>query len=81
VIGAQNMLKSLLIGMLEPNENICMAENSFDFTARLALSEEIKTLPWQAVWNHYLEENQILPVNDFLKLLKEYETTVQFKRQ
>jgi L-rhamnose isomerase len=80
VIGAQNMLKSLLIGMLEPVKEVCDAENSFDFTARLALSEDIKTLPWGAVWEEYLERNQILPINDFLKLLKEYEQDVQFKR-
>ncbi len=80
VIGAQNMLKSLLIGMLEPVKDVCDAENSFDFTARLALSEDIKTLPWGAVWEEYLERNQILPINDFLKLLKEYEQDVQFKR-
>ena len=80
VIGAQNMLKSLLIGMLEPVKDVCDAENSFDFTARLALSEEIKTLPWGAVWEEYLERNQILPISDFLKLLKEYEQNVQFKR-
>ena len=80
VIGSQNMLKSLLIGMLEPVKEVCDAENSFDFTARLALSEDIKTLPWGAVWEEYLERNQILPINDFLKLLKEYEQDVQFKR-
>ena len=80
VIGSQNMLKSLLIGLLEPSKQICDAENNFDFTARLALEENIKTLPWQLVWQEYLDRNNIVSTADFLKQLKDYEKEVQFKR-
>ena len=50
----RNMLKSLLIALLEPTARSCVRSNSeFDYTQRLALAEELKTLPWAAVWNYY----------------------------
>ena len=55
VIGVRNMLKALLKGMLEPIGQLRAAEASGDYTARLALLEEAKTLPFGAVWDYYCE--------------------------
>jgi len=52
-IGARNMRKALLIALLEPYAKLREAELAFDFTRRLALLEELKTMPWQAVWEEY----------------------------
>ncbi|MCL1844233.1 MAG: L-rhamnose isomerase [Defluviitaleaceae bacterium] len=54
-IGARNMRKALLIALLEPYRLLQKAEQRFDFTKRLILMEELKTLPWQAVWDEYCE--------------------------
>ncbi len=43
-IGARNMLKALLEALLEPIDRLRAAEAAGDYTARLALSEEMKTL-------------------------------------
>ncbi|HBH66490.1 MAG TPA: L-rhamnose isomerase, partial [Erwinia persicina] len=50
VIGTRNAKKALLRALLEPVDTLKALENDGDYTARLALLEEQKSLPWQAVW-------------------------------
>jgi L-rhamnose isomerase len=57
-IGARNMRKALLIALLEPFELLQKAEAKFDFTTRLRVSEELKTMPWAAVWDEYCERKE-----------------------
>ena len=52
-IGMRNMRKALLIALLEPFNKLQEAEFAFDFTKRLAMLEELKSLPWAAVWEEY----------------------------
>jgi L-rhamnose isomerase len=52
LIGARNMLRALLIALLEP-PTTKTAEAAGDLTARLALQEEAKSLPFGAVWDFY----------------------------
>ncbi len=54
-IGTRNMLKALLKALLEPADTLRQLEATGDFTSRLALLEEIKTLPFGAVWDRYCE--------------------------
>ena len=54
-IGMRNMRKALLIALLEPFKKLKDAELAFNFTKRLTMLEELKTLPWQAVWEEYCE--------------------------
>src|SRR5206468_12048477 len=58
VIGARNMLRALLIGLLEPPA-IRAAELAGDHTTRLALQEEAKSLPLGAVWDFYCERKGV----------------------
>jgi L-rhamnose isomerase len=53
VIGARCMLKALLRALLEPIATLRRAEAEGDLTARLALLEELKTLPFGAVWDEH----------------------------
>jgi L-rhamnose isomerase len=53
VIGTRCMLKALLIALLEPIGLLRDRETAGDFTGRLALLEELKTLPFGAVWDYY----------------------------
>ena len=53
VIGTRNMLKSLLAALLEPIAKLRAVEAAGDYTSRLALQEEFKTLPFGAVWDYY----------------------------
>ena len=53
VIGMRNLLKALLIALLEPTGTLRLAESGMDYTRRLALLEELKGQPWAAVWDYY----------------------------
>ena len=78
-IGTRNMIRALLIALLEPPA-IKTAEADGDFTSRLALQEEAKTLPIGAIWDYYCESKGT-PVGDaWLSEMRRYERTVLSKR-
>ncbi|HTB84510.1 MAG TPA: L-rhamnose isomerase [Candidatus Sulfotelmatobacter sp.] len=78
-IGTRNMLRALLIALLE-SPLIRSAEAAGDFTTRLALQEEAKALPFGAVWDAYCEQ-QGVPVGDaWLTEVKSYEKNVLSRR-
>src|SRR5205085_4865022 len=52
LIGARNLLRALLVALLEPPA-IRAAQHSGDATARLALQEEARSLPFGIVWDYY----------------------------
>jgi len=55
VIGTRSMLKSLLLALLEPSAKLRAAEVAGDFTQRLALLEELKNMPFGAVWDYHCQ--------------------------
>ena len=57
VIGTRNMQKALLQALLRPWDRLRLAENRLDFTARLTLTEELKDLPYGAVWAEFCARN------------------------
>jgi L-rhamnose isomerase len=79
-IGTRNMLRALLIALLEPPA-IKAAEAVGDFTSRLAWQEEAKTLPFGAVWDYYCENKGVPAGEKWLAEVKHYEKAVLSKRQ
>jgi L-rhamnose isomerase len=80
VIGARCMQKALLLALLEPAAVLRRLEAEGDTTARLALLEEIKTLPFGAVWDRYCCEEGVPAGRDWLVELKSYEREVLARR-
>lgn len=80
VIGARNMRKALLLALLEPRQALIGAENDFDFTARLALLEEEKSMPWAAVWDYYCFIQDKPCGADWLEAVRRYENEVLSRR-
>ena len=81
VIGTRAMQKALLYALLEPSDLLRDFEVQGDYTSRLALMEELKTLPFAAVFDMYCE-SQNIPVRDtWLSEVKAYEKNVLLKRQ
>ena len=78
-IGTRNTLKSLLIALLEPAA-LKEAEASGDLTTRLALMEELKGMPWGAVWDQYCEKQGVPSGTAWLAETKRYEAEVLSKR-
>ena len=80
VIGMRNMQKALLLALLEPTAMLKEYEVNFDFTSRLAMLEEIKTLPAGAVWDYFCEINNVPVGEAWLKEVRAYEKDVLHKR-
>jgi L-rhamnose isomerase len=55
-VGARSALKGLLFALLQPQETLVELEEKGKYFERLALSEEMKTMPFGAVWDHYCLE-------------------------
>ena len=55
-------------------------ERDGDFTARLALLEELKTLPFGAVWDQYCLEQEVPVGPAWLQEVKDYEKKVLSQR-
>jgi len=80
VIGTRNMLKSLLKALLEPTARLRDFEATGDYTSRLALQEEIKTMPFGAVWDAYCESTDVPRGQAWVDQVKKYEQDVLSKR-
>jgi L-rhamnose isomerase len=81
VIGARNMLRALTIAMLDPIDKLKQLELAGDYTSRLALMEEAKTLPFAAVWDYHCLK-QGAPVGEqWLAEVKKYERDVLSQRK
>jgi L-rhamnose isomerase len=72
-IGARNTLRALLVALLEPQEMLRNYELETDFSSRLALQEELKSMPFSAVWDYYCLERSVPVGMDFMHIIKEYE--------
>ena len=80
VIGMRNMQKALLNAALLPHAKLKALQDAGDFTSQLALSEELKTLPFGDVWEEYLSRQNILDGEGWMQKVKEYEKNVLAKR-
>jgi L-rhamnose isomerase len=79
-IGTRNMLRALLIALLEPVERLRAFEADGNFTSRLALQEELKTLPAGAVWDYYCESKNVPAGEAWMAEVKRYEKSVLSRR-
>ncbi len=80
VIGMRNMQKALCKAYLEPSEYLKRLEDEGDYTTRLALMEELKGYPWQAVFDYYCQINNVPIRDEWIKEIKKYEKDVLSKR-
>jgi L-rhamnose isomerase len=80
IIGARSALKALLVALLEPAVQLRALEAEGDFTGRLALLEEAKTLPAGAIWNEHCRRQNAPPGLEWLNEVRQYETSVLSKR-
>ncbi|GMV88864.1 MAG: L-rhamnose isomerase [Chthonomonas sp.] len=80
VIGTRAAKKCLLSALLEPTAKLREAEASGDFTARLALMEEAKNLPFGAVWEEFCSRSGVAPGPAWLDDVRRYERDVLSQR-
>jgi len=80
VIGTRNMIKALLEALLEATDRLRALEHEGDYTGRLALIEEAKTLPFGPVWEHYCSTSDVPASAAWLDEVRKYEAAVQALR-
>jgi L-rhamnose isomerase len=73
VVGTRNALRALLLALLEPIEQMRALEVSGDYTARLALLEELKGLPFGAVWDYHCLQQGVPVGLGYLAEIRTYE--------
>lgn len=78
--GTRATLKALLVALLEPTAQLQALEREGDYTARLAMLEELKTLPYGAVWDYYCLSKGVPAGPAWLGEVKQYEREVLSKR-
>ncbi len=80
-VGMRNAVKALLLALLEPTAKLRELEGIGDLSARLALLEEIKTLPFGGVWDEYCRRNDVPVGQAWLAEVKSYEKSVLSQRR
>ena len=80
VIGTRNAKKALLRALLEPVDQLKKLEIEGDYTARLALLEEQKSLPWQAVWEAWCLRHDVPAGASWLGDVRHYEQQILSQR-
>ena len=78
ITGVRNVKKALLFALLEPNAKMKALQEENDITSLMVLQEEMKTAPFGAVWNEYLNaENTSV---SYIDEVKKYEKEVLVNR-
>ena len=80
VIGSRATQKCLLQGLLEPIKVLREYEAKDQLFERLALLEESKSLPWNAVWDMFCLKNNVPVGESFIQEIEKYEAAVTSKR-
>jgi L-rhamnose isomerase len=79
-IGTRNTVRALLMALLEPIERMRELELAGDYTARLALLEELKGMPFGAVWDYYCLQQGVPVGMAYLDEIRAYEKRVLAQR-
>ncbi len=80
VVGARAAQKCMLRALLEPLAKLREYEAGGRGFQRLALLEEAKSLPWNAVWDMFCLRNGVPAGGDFIAEIEKYEADVTSKR-
>jgi L-rhamnose isomerase len=73
-IGARNVQRAALLALLEPAQQLRDVEQAGDYTTRLALLEELKGMPWAAVWDQFCLQHDVPIGMQYLNEIRQYET-------
>ncbi len=76
VIGVRNMQKALLRAFLLPQARLKEVEERLDYTGRLVLTEELRDLPYAAVWGEHCARADVPTGAHLLAQLETYQRAV-----
>ena len=76
VIGTRNAQKALLWALLQPHEDMKKMQDEADFTRRLMMMEEMKTMPFSDIWTEYCNRQGVPADSSWYDVVMEYEKNV-----
>jgi len=77
-VGMRNIQKALLMALLTPD--LTKLQNEDNWTELMVAQEELKTLPFGAVWNEYCSRCGVPADGQWFDSIKAYERDVLAKR-
>jgi len=80
VTGTRAAQKAFLIAMLEPTADLVKIEEAGQNFERLAMLEELKTMPFSAVWDYFCLQEGVATGMDYIAEIQKYEEEVLSKR-
>lgn len=80
VIGTRNAQKALLWALLQPNEKLKELQDTEQYTEKLMLMEEAKTLPFGDIWAEYCNREGVPADESWFAQVKEYEAKTLAER-
>ena len=80
VVGTRNAQKAHLYALLEPNEQLKSLQDSASFTEKMVRMEQMKTMPFGDIWEHYCELQGVPNDVDWFEEVRRYENDVLLKR-
>ena len=81
VVGIRSTQRAMLQALLEPTEKLRKYEKNGDNFQRMAYLEELKAMPWNAVYNYYCSSRNIPVGDEYIKIIEKYEEEVTSKRK
>ncbi|MDD4992499.1 MAG: L-rhamnose isomerase [Paludibacter sp.] len=80
VVGVRATQKALLQALLEPIVTLRQYEANGQNFERMALLEEVKSMPWGAVYNYYCAKKGVIVGEAYIADIQQYEKDVTSKR-
>ena len=81
VVGIRAAQKAFIMALLEPQRKLQQYEAKDKLFQRLAWQEELKSMPWSAVWDMFCYQNDVPAGDDYITEIEQYEKTVTSKRK
>lgn len=80
VTGYRNLQKALLFALLQPIAQLKALQDGASFTRLMVVQEELKTLPFGAVWEEYCRQCAVPRDGSWFEEVEKYEQAVLSKR-
>ena len=80
VVGIRSTQKAMLQALLEPTAKLREFETQDKNFQRMAYLEELKAMPWNAIYNYYCEKQGVPAGTGYVEKIEAYEKDVTSKR-
>ena len=80
VVGIRSAQKAMLQALLEPTDKLREFEKQDKNFQRLAWLEELKALPWNALYSYYCDQQGVPVGDEYIREIEAYEDQITSKR-